>query len=162
MEPTLVHLFKHNRWANLRLLAACAALTPEQLSARPPGGTFGSIEDTLVHLLAAEERYVALLSGEPQPEPNLRESEGFPGFERLWERAGRSGDALLALAEEDPYERVLTGRRGSEAYEMPAVIPMTQALHHGNEHRTHITTMMGQQGLEPPDLSAWGYVESLS
>lgn len=160
METTLVHLFRHNRWANLRLLAACAALDPEQLGARPAGGTFGSIEDTLVHLLAAEERYVALLTGEPQPEPKLRESEGYPGFERLRARAERSGDALVAMAEEDPYEQILRGRRGEEAYELPAVIPLVQAIHHGNEHRTQITTLMGRQGIEPPDLSGWGYGEA--
>lgn len=49
MVTTLVYLFRHNRWANLCLLASCAALDPEQLAARPAGGTFGSIEDTLGH-----------------------------------------------------------------------------------------------------------------
>lgn len=157
MEPTLVHLFRHNRWANLRLLEACAELDPATLSADPDGGTFGSIAATLVHLLAAEERYVALLRGEAQPEPPLRESEPFPGFDRLRARARRSGTALVAVAQEDPHERVLRGTRGDRPYEMSAVIPLVQAIHHGNEHRTQITSLLGRLGIEPPDLSGWGY-----
>jgi hypothetical protein len=77
MDTTIVELFKHNRWANLRLLEACHVCSDEQLDASVVG-TFGSMRQTLVHLLAAEERYVSLLGG-PQPERPLRESEGFPG-----------------------------------------------------------------------------------
>ena len=52
-----MELFKFNLWANLRLLEACADLEIVELNAALPG-TFGSIGETLVHLVAAEERYV--------------------------------------------------------------------------------------------------------
>jgi uncharacterized damage-inducible protein DinB len=32
-----------------------------------------------------------------------------------------------------------------------------QLVHHGNEHRTQITTILGANGIEPPPLSAWAY-----
>ena len=32
-----------------------------------------------------------------------------------------------------------------------------QAIHHGNDHRTHVCTILGARGLEVPDLSGWTY-----
>lgn len=40
---------------------------------------------------------------------------------------------------------------------MPAGIFITQALHHANEHRAHLCTILGALGQEPPDVSGWGY-----
>jgi uncharacterized damage-inducible protein DinB len=43
-------LFEYNRWANNRALRAASALAPEQFT-RDLGGSFGSVRDTLVHLI---------------------------------------------------------------------------------------------------------------
>jgi len=48
--------FKHNLWANLRLLECCAEVLDEQLDATILG-TFGSIRDTLAHIVQAEQSY---------------------------------------------------------------------------------------------------------
>jgi hypothetical protein len=32
-----------------------------------------------------------------------------------------------------------------------------QALHHGNDHRTQICTVLSANGYEAPDLSGWAY-----
>jgi len=53
---TLTTLFHHNRWANLRLLEQCAALTDDQLDATLVGA-YGSIRDTLQHIATAERSY---------------------------------------------------------------------------------------------------------
>src|SRR5262245_25010839 len=37
---------------------------------------------------------------------------------------------------------------------------LTQAVHHGAEHRTHVCSILGAHGLEVPDLSGWAYVAS--
>jgi uncharacterized damage-inducible protein DinB len=55
MNLLLATLFRHNRWANLRLLDTCAGLSDAQWQAGVLG-TYGSVRDTLVHLLAAEQR----------------------------------------------------------------------------------------------------------
>jgi uncharacterized damage-inducible protein DinB len=34
---------------------------------------------------------------------------------------------------------------------------VAQLVHHGNEHRTQVTTILGANGIEPPPVSAWGY-----
>jgi len=30
-------------------------------------------------------------------------------------------------------------------------------VHHGNEHRAQVKSMLGAGGIEPPGVSAWGY-----
>ncbi len=68
MDSTLVEIFRHNLWSNLRLLDACANLTPAQLAATSPG-TYGRLQDTLIHILRAEEWYVDILTGQDQERP---------------------------------------------------------------------------------------------
>ena len=69
MRPTdtLTTLFHHNLWANLRLLELCAALSSEQLDATI-SGAYGTIRDTLEHIIQGETFYPTLLTGShPQP-----------------------------------------------------------------------------------------------
>jgi uncharacterized damage-inducible protein DinB len=159
VDTTLVELFRHNQWANLRLLAACSGLSEEQLDASA-AGTYGHIADTLVHILAAEERYVTQLTGNA-PERPLRESAGFPGFGELEARAQASGDALIKIAERDPFAEVLHGSYQEEPYSIRAVVPLVQAIHHATKHRTQVLTILSQQGIEPPDLSGWAFGDAM-
>jgi uncharacterized damage-inducible protein DinB len=46
-------LFAYDRWANRRVLRAAAALSDEEFT-REVGGGFGSVRDTLVHILGGE------------------------------------------------------------------------------------------------------------
>jgi uncharacterized damage-inducible protein DinB len=155
MATTLEELFKHNQWANLRLLDACAGLTEAQLAGSAPG-TYGAIHETLVHISAAEERYVALLTG-VQPEDSLRESAGFPGIPELRARVRRSGEQLLAAAARTPPEQILRGTRRGEPFAIRAVVPLVQVINHATEHRSQVMTALSQQGIEPPVLDGWTY-----
>ena len=71
MNPTdtLTTLFSHNRWANVRILERCAGLTDEQLDATIVGA-YGSIRDTLQHIVTAERSYFSRIStGQPYRRP---------------------------------------------------------------------------------------------
>ncbi len=57
MNTALAELFRHNLWANRRLLDLCAGLGDELLDASTPG-TFGRVHDTLQHIVDAEEGYL--------------------------------------------------------------------------------------------------------
>jgi uncharacterized damage-inducible protein DinB len=64
-DDILTMLYRHNLWANLRLLERCAELTSEQMDARIPGSR-GSIHDTLQHIVTAEQSYFSRIStGQP-------------------------------------------------------------------------------------------------
>ena len=60
MGPLLIEAFRYNKWANLHLLDVCSGLSDEQLQLTVPG-TYGTIAATLMHLLAAEQRYLRRL-----------------------------------------------------------------------------------------------------
>lgn len=98
MEPALSDLFRHNRWANLELLKVCKDLNDEQLDATV-AGTYGTIRQTLLHIVGAEERYVARLS-RMEPGPSLEESS--PSLQELSERAEAAGEALISIAKKEP------------------------------------------------------------
>ena len=49
----LQRLYDYGYWANEQLLAAVSELTPEQFT-RTVAGSYGSVRNTLVHMLSAE------------------------------------------------------------------------------------------------------------
>lgn len=122
MNAGLVDFYKHNLWANLLLLDACAPLTDEQLDASAPG-TYGRIRDTLVHLFRAEERYLVRLTGQP-PESPLRRGE-FPGIATLRAHARRSGEGLIAVTDTVDPAQILRGTFDGEPFEMPVIVPLS-------------------------------------
>src|ERR687888_1202692 len=85
----LTTLFAHNTWANLKLLDFCERLSDEQLDATAIGG-FGSIRDTLRHIVGAEVSYVERVNGKLPPKP-LSGSQ-FSGFEVLKDAARWASD----------------------------------------------------------------------
>ena len=153
MTTGLPDFFKYNLWANLRLLDACEHLSDAQLDATATG-TFGSVRETLMHLFAAEEGYARALS-ETSPTPLLKEFTTFPGLDLLWQRAERSGEALIKVAEQGDLSQVLHLDGGT--YDAPAIIVVIQAINHAIDHRSQISTLLSQQGIEPPDLDGWSY-----
>ena len=52
-RPILADAFDHHVWATLQLIDACLALSDEQLATTVPG-TYGSILDTMRHLVGAD------------------------------------------------------------------------------------------------------------
>src|SRR2546421_12295485 len=54
--------FAHHVWATLQLVDVCLTLSPEQLDTAVPG-TYGSILETVRHLVGADSRYLFDTSG---------------------------------------------------------------------------------------------------
>jgi uncharacterized damage-inducible protein DinB len=158
MNAGLVEFYKHNLWANLRLLEACAQLSDAQLGTSAPG-TYGSISHTLVHLFRAEENYLALLQGRRR-DSTLILGE-YPGIDALCEHARRSGEGLMALAATVDLAQVLQGDDDDGPYELPVMVPLMQAINHATDHRSQIATMLSQGGIEPPELDVWAYDEAM-
>lgn len=152
MSDVLSELFRHNLWANLRLIAACQALQPAQLAVAVPG-TYGSVHDTLWHIVVCEERYVTLLTGE-LPLPELPSA---PDLAELAARAQRTGMALLHAAREADAGQVLHGVWQGRPYTLPVAVPLVQAINHGTEHRAQVAVALSQQGIAPPELDGWAY-----
>jgi uncharacterized damage-inducible protein DinB len=146
--------FGHHVWATLRLIDVCMELDDEQLATNVPG-TYGSILDTMRHLVGADAWYLFVMTNERVP--NIDEEKmGLPelraameGYEAEWSR-------LLA---EDPDPSFVIVRRhedGSETH-APMGIRLAQVVHHGTDHRSQICTALTTLGIEPPGIDVWDY-----
>jgi uncharacterized damage-inducible protein DinB len=154
-NPSLITLlYRHNLWSNLRLCDACLILNEEQLS-YSDAGSYGSIQRTLTHLVRAEERYLYHLIKWQPTHPSKTTDQ--PTIADLKDRLNESGRMLLQTAATiNPDENVQLG--DSDEY-IPAAVILLQAIHHAHEHRTQITSMLGQLNLDPPDISGWYYYD---
>ena len=154
MDNLWIEAFQYHKWANLYLLDACADLNAEQLEWTAPG-TYGTIASTFHHLIGAELGYLRRLDGGEQ---TLRRGDQFPGIAKLRELATTGGDRLIAAAKKVTPDDVVetTFDDGFEA-KLPLGIVIIQALHHGNDHRTHICTILGHHGVEYGEMDVWAY-----
>ena len=159
-EPPLVMLFRHNLWANLRLMDICLALDPTQLGATA-AGTYGTIYDTLYHIARAEQGYLTLLTGR-QPETRLRREEQ-PDLAAIREQAAISGAAMIDVAATTSPGDIVYGDDDKDedvVWPMPAAILLTQVINHATEHRSQVMTLLTQLGIEPQELSGWTYLDA--
>ncbi len=155
----ITRLFHHNTWANLKLLDFCADLGEEQLEASAVG-CFGSIRETLLHFVSSEVDYVNLATEKLPPDPLL--SDPFPGFDALKAAVRWAGDELLQLAISARADTIVRVMRPDEPiFEYPLAGFLVQVLNHSTEHRTQISTIVSQLGLEPPVISGWKYMKEM-
>jgi uncharacterized damage-inducible protein DinB len=152
-HPILAELFRHNLWANLTLIDLCMTLPDEILETNVPG-TYGTIRETLIHLVGAEERYLpALVGGSERRNPALEETD--PDLPTVREHARQSGEGFVAYAEEVEGDPTLQVTWRGQSHEMPASLFLVQAINHATEHRAQIKTALTQAGSTPPELDGW-------
>jgi uncharacterized damage-inducible protein DinB len=155
VEQPLAELFLHNLWANQQLLRACQELSDEHLAANVEG-TYGSIRDTLLHIVGGEEGYLGVLTGEPVAQPIYRNPPAT--IAALRERAATIDEALARAATRAGQDETFPRRYDGRVHSIPAPRFFVQILTHSTEHRTHVTTILTQLGIEPPDLCGWAYM----
>jgi uncharacterized damage-inducible protein DinB len=153
-RSTLEDAFAHHVWATLRLIDACLALSPEQLDTNVPG-TYGSIIDTMRHLVGADSSYLFVLTAGATP---VIEEEGMDltALRETMERHGADWSTLIA-GDPDGAEVVVRRRPDGSESRAPRSIRLAQALHHGTDHRSQICTALTNLGIEPPDIDVWDF-----
>jgi uncharacterized damage-inducible protein DinB len=154
-ESTLVELIRYSNWANAQVLAACQDLTDEQLDTGTPG-SYGSIRDTLMHMLWAEADYVGRMTGD-RPWPAFKREER-PTLAGLAEFAGRVASALLDAVQRVPVTQIVHEEEDGEFLDYQARHLFMQAVNHGIEHRTNVTTILSSLGIPVPEIDNWGYL----
>jgi uncharacterized damage-inducible protein DinB len=157
---TLRELFRYHTWATLTLIDHCAGLPAEALRESAPG-TYGPILATLVHLVAAEQRYLRRLPGE-QPRTTLREGmePALADLRAVCEEQAQLWEALLDRGAELNVTMPALPDGWPETPHAETLLVL-QCLHHGNDHRTHIGTVLGAHGRDMPAIGGWEYWETL-
>lgn len=152
----LIEACRYNKWANLQLLDVCAKLPAEQLQLTA-AGTYGTIAATFQHMLSAEQRYVRRFGA---GDPRIRESDPFPGLAVLREYAVRSGDQLIEAAGRLTGDETSEGKDEHGIFRVKLNVILVQALHHGNDHRTQICTILGHHDIPYGEMDVWAYGEA--
>ena len=151
-ENVLAKIYEHNNWANLEVVRACSTLADEQLDAEPKSVTKGTIRSTLVHLVGAQDGYLALLTVPLEKRARVELT-----MADLEQAITASGEGLLALASgERPFpseERLRT----ANGYTVEPWVVMVQAINHATEHREQIKSMLSALDVTPPSLDGWEF-----
>jgi uncharacterized damage-inducible protein DinB len=156
-ETTLMELIRYNNWANAQLFTVCQKLTTDQKNATAPG-TYGSIHRTVGHIIAAEADYVGRMTGE-RPQAPFRWEDG-PSLADLAAYANQVAEALLDAAERIPPTQLVHVEEDDNTLDYQARHLFIQAINHGIEHRTNITTILSGLGLTAPEVNGWAYLFS--
>jgi uncharacterized damage-inducible protein DinB len=153
VHPVLA-LFRHNAWATERLLEFCEG-RPET-TAPAERDVYGGIVPMFNHILSGETGYLRLVTGE-LPKDRVRESSP-RALADLKEPARWLAQRWSAVldGERDP-EPVLLYQRGDDAEVMADWVPLAQCVHHGDDHRTQVATLLDRHGVEPPRLDGWTF-----
>ncbi len=149
----LEEAFQHHLWATEKLIEHLGSLPEDALTASGEG-VYGEVIATLSHLVGADERYLRYLEGSsPPPGDDVPRPLGDLA-EELRDHAVRWRLILARVADLD----ITLAPRGDRP-EMPHAtnLLIAQALHHGNDHRTQICTILSANGFESPDLDVWSY-----
>lgn len=145
-------LFRRNAWATRILLRWCAQQDPPAVTAADPD-VYGSIEAMFNHILGAESRYLRLLIDEPPVVVSERSPRSLADLGASADRLAQAWPAVLAAGRD--VEEPRTHERAGGRSEMPDWIPIVQALHHGDDHRTQVGTLLMRRELVLPELDVW-------
>ena len=156
-ETTLVELIRYNNWANAQVFAACQKLAADQLAAAAPGA-YGTIRDTLEHIIRAEADYVGRLTGN-RPQPAFRWKDQ-AALADLFAFADQVASALLDAIQRIPPTHIVHEEEDGSTLDYQARALFIQIINHGIEHRTNITTILSGLGLPAPEVDGWGYLWS--
>ncbi|MCB2427957.1 DinB family protein [Methylophaga pinxianii] len=141
---------RYNQWMNQRLYLACQSLSDDQRKA-DLGAFFGSIHNTLNHLLFAD--YLWMARFENQPVAYRLGEEIFSDFLALSQAREQFDQHIIAFSQTLTTTWLKTEihyRSGIDNIirTLPAWALLTHMFNHQTHHRGQITTLLSQQGID--------------
>ena len=147
----LTVLLDYHYWARDRLLDAVGRLSTDEFR-RDLGSSFGSVRDTLVHVVSAEWIWCSRWEGQG-PSGHLA-AEDFATVEDIrarWKEEERRVRDFAGRAGPDGVDRVLEYAHFGGGSMRGVFWQMLQhVVNHASYHRGQVTTMLRQLGAEPP------------
>jgi uncharacterized damage-inducible protein DinB len=150
-------LFEYDRWANARTLDAASTLSTEQFT-RDLGGSFPSVRDTLVHIVAGEWGWLTYWK-EPSPSAasladlwerceTLFHEKAFPNVtavRRKWTEVEKEQIEFVRRLTQEDVKRMLPLR----TTQLSLGQLMQHLVNHSTYHRGQVALMMRQLGAQP-------------
>jgi uncharacterized damage-inducible protein DinB len=153
----LQDLFDYGYWANARLLAVVSQLTPEEFT-RPVAGSYGSVRNTLVHVLSAEWGWLDRCGG-PSRGSKLNPDD-YPTAASLvdtWRRVEESVRTFLAELSDANLAREVEFAMGGPTHRMKLGDLMHHAAIHGVHHRGQVALLLRLLGHPPGNVDILFY-----
>jgi uncharacterized damage-inducible protein DinB len=154
----LAGLYDYGYWANRKLFAVIAQLIPEEFT-RAVAGSYGSIRNTMVHVVSVEAGWLDRCGG-PKRGPRLKPDD-FPTVERLVQAANRVEahvrEFLANLHDEDLARNADYVNDRGDKRSMPVGELMQHAANHGVHHRGQVALLLRLLGHAPGDFDALFY-----
>lgn len=153
-------LYDYNRWANRRILGAAASLPPEEFLENR-GSSFGSLRDTLVHILGAEQVWLRRWEGE-SPTSYLAPAE-FATVDALspqWDELERGQSEFFDRLTDGALDRVVAYTNlAGERWRYPLRQMLHHVANHSTYHRGQAVTLLRQLGSTPPATDLLLYLD---
>ena len=154
----LERLYDYGYWSNKKLFHAISQLTPEEFT-RSVAGSYGSIRNTMVHVLSAEWGWLDRCGG---PERGARlNPEDYPTVQALsevWNKVeGYMRGFLSKLKDEDLARDVEFAIGDSAKHSMLLEELMLHAANHGIHHRGQVALLLRVLGHSPGNFDILFY-----
>lgn len=153
----ILFMFEYNYWANRRILANAAKVTPEQFIAKPEFPLpFGSLRGTLVHLVDGERIWRVLFETNIVTEDQDLVAEDFPTFESVEKK----------FQEEEKLMQTYLSKLKDENLDSHLIYEIAEGVHrdrifwhcyyhlvnHGTQHRSEAAALLTSYGASPGDM----------
>jgi uncharacterized damage-inducible protein DinB len=151
-------LFDYSYWANAKLFEAIARLTPEEFT-QTVAGSYGSVRNTMVHVLSAEWGWMDRCGGTKRGAP--LNAVDFPTTDSLittWRRTEANVREFLASLTDADLGRIVEFAIGSgPKYAMPLGELMHHAAVHAVHHRGQVALLLRLLGQTPGNFDILFY-----
>ena len=151
-------LFDYGYWANRKLFEVLSKLTPEQFT-QSVAGSYGSVRNTMVHILSAEWGWLDRCGGTARSAPLV--ASDYPTVASLVERwrqvEGYVREFLATLRDEDLGRTVEFAIGGGPTHAIPLGELMHHAANHGVHHRGQVALLLRSLGQTPGNFDILFY-----
>lgn len=156
----LERLTDYHYWATRKLFHVVSQLTPEQFT-QSVAGSYGSIRNTLVHVLSAEWGWLERCGGERRGD--RLKPDDYPtaeSVERVWLRVEQSlREYLSHLEDADLARDVEFSLGGGPTHTLAMGDLMQHAMIHGVHHRGQVSLLLRELGFTPGNFDMLMYDE---
>lgn len=155
MKEYIRFLYAYNNWANQHILDTCEKLTQEQFVAGEGIGT-GSpcIRDTLVHMLAAQELWLARCGGvSPTRLLDPQDFGTLALIRQYWDQVEQHTQAYIDAIEDDVLLQVMEYRSTKgEPFANLRWQVLVHQVNHATQHRSEVALLLTRLNQSPGDL----------
>ena len=151
-------LYDYSYWANKKLFEVLAGLTPEQFT-EVVAGSYGSVRNTMVHVLSAEWGWLDRCGGAPRGAALV--ASDYPTLTSLldrWQQVEASVRTFLGDLRDEDLDRVVEFAFGSgPKHAMRLGELMHHAAIHGVHHRGQVALLLRSLGQVPGNFDILFY-----